>query len=96
VYLIFKEAVNNLVRHSCCTKAEIVISIDHGNLNVQIEDNGKGLCERRNETGNGLHSMSERAQRIGGSIDFCAREGGGFSVILQVPAAKAFRSKLMR
>jgi ligand-binding sensor domain-containing protein/two-component sensor histidine kinase len=96
VYLIFKEAVNNLIRHSSCTRAEIAISIDYSNLTVQIEDNGKGLCERQNEPGNGLRSMNERAQRIGGRIQFAAREGGGFRVILQVPAAKTLRSTLIR
>jgi nitrate/nitrite-specific signal transduction histidine kinase len=66
VYLIFKEAVNNLARHSGCTRADVEISIEHSSLNVQIEDNGKGLCEGRNNAGNGLWSMKQRAQRIGG------------------------------
>jgi len=96
VYLIFKEAVNNLVRHSACTRADVEISLDHSSLNVQVDDNGKGLCERRNNTGTGLQSMKQRAHRIGASIDFKAREGGGLRVLLRVPTPKAFPSKLIR
>ncbi len=95
VYLIFKEAVNNMRRHSACTRARIAVSVDHSHLNVEIEDNGKGLCERRGE-GNGLRNMRERAQRIGARLEFVVRENGGIAVLLQIPIAKAFRSRLMR
>jgi signal transduction histidine kinase len=85
VYLIFKEAVNNVARHSGCTHAEVVISIDKSHLDLRIEDNGKGLCERRNQTGNGLSNMSERARRIGGRIEFSGGKQGGVRVVFQVP-----------
>ena len=42
VYLIFKEAVNNLVRHSGSTRATIAISIGDGRLELRVEDNGNG------------------------------------------------------
>jgi ligand-binding sensor domain-containing protein/signal transduction histidine kinase len=95
VYLIFKEAVNNLVRHSGCTRAEVAISLDHDHLNVYIDDNGKGFCERQNESGNGLRSMRHRAQRIGACIDFDTHEGTGTRVLLRVPLAKPLRNRLM-
>ncbi len=95
VYLIFKEAVNNVARHSGCTRSAITISIDHGNLSVEIEDNGRGFCERQNETGNGLRSMRQRVQRIGARLEFSAREGGGTRVLLRVPLAKALRRRFV-
>ena len=94
VYLIFKEAVNNVARHSSCTQVEIAVSIDHKNLNVRIEDNGKGLCERQNEGGNGLRNMQARAEKMGARIEFGVREGGGFRVALQVPTARVLRNRL--
>ena len=95
VYLIFKEAVNNLVRHSACTRAEVEISVERSSLNVQIDDNGKGLCERRNNTGTGLQSMKERAHRIGASIDFTAGEDGGLRIVFHVPMPKTFPNRLI-
>jgi ligand-binding sensor domain-containing protein/two-component sensor histidine kinase len=85
IYLIFKEAVNNVARHSHCTRVGIAVAVDHHRLDLQIEDNGKGLCERSQETGNGIRSMTERARRIGAHIEISSGEEGGVRVVLQVP-----------
>jgi signal transduction histidine kinase len=84
VYLIFKEAVNNLARHSGSTRAEIAISIEHGQLELRVEDNGNGLGSRCPEDGHGLRNMRERAARIGGRIDFDRGDVGGLRVTLRV------------
>jgi signal transduction histidine kinase/streptogramin lyase len=85
VYLIFKEAVNNVVRHSNCTRAEISISIDNGCLELLVEDNGTGFCERGIDMGNGLSSMRERARRMGAGFEISGLPGSGVRVVLQVP-----------
>jgi signal transduction histidine kinase len=85
VYLIFKEAVNNAVRHSNCTQAEISISIDNGCLELLVEDNGTGFCERGIDMGNGLSSMRERARRMGAGFEISGLPGSGVRVVLQVP-----------
>jgi len=85
VYLIFKEAINNLVRHSGSTRAEISIRIANDWLELVVEDNGNGLNEARNWQGHGLRSMSERARRIGGSIEFGPGPDGGLKLTLTAP-----------
>ncbi|HEV2835221.1 MAG TPA: two-component regulator propeller domain-containing protein, partial [Pyrinomonadaceae bacterium] len=68
VYLIFKECINNLVKHSGCTKAELTFSIIGPWLIISISDNGKGFAAAgANGTsggmgGHGLTSMQRRAQ----------------------------------
>jgi two-component sensor histidine kinase len=89
LYLVFKEAVNNIVRHSKCTRADIAISIDHGRLDLRIEDNGIGIGDRRDDGGNGLDSMVERARRIHAHIKLENRAHGGVSVIIQAPVHTA-------
>jgi len=44
VYMIFKECVNNLAKHSKCTKAEFEIRLENENLIVEIRDNGRGFA----------------------------------------------------
>jgi signal transduction histidine kinase len=85
VYLIFKEAVNNLVRHSASTLAEIEVSVHDGRLDLRVEDNGVGLDQRYRNDGHGLRSMSERARRIGGEIHFGCAGNGGLRVTLKAP-----------
>jgi signal transduction histidine kinase len=84
IYLIFKETVNNIVRHSACTRARIAFLIGDGWLELCVEDNGNGLGEQSREDAHGLHSISERARRIGGTIEFRRGDSGGLRVALRV------------
>ncbi len=77
VLLIFKEAVNNAVRHSNCTKAEIEFRGDQSILFLQIKDNGHGFITPTESDGQGLRSMTRRAKALGGKlkIDSSPRKG---------------------
>jgi ligand-binding sensor domain-containing protein/signal transduction histidine kinase len=89
VYLIFKETVNNIARHSACTRARIAFQIGNGWLELCVEDNGKGPGERSREDAHGLRSVSARARRIGGTIEFTHGDSGGLRVDLRVPLRTA-------
>jgi ligand-binding sensor domain-containing protein/signal transduction histidine kinase len=85
VYLIFKECVNNLVKHSDCTRAELDFRISGPWLVFSMNDNGSGF-EPANVKGgmggHGLASIQRRAQALGGSLKF---EDNGRRVTLRVP-----------
>ncbi|HXG66505.1 MAG TPA: ATP-binding protein [Blastocatellia bacterium] len=85
VYLIFKEAVNNIVRHSQCTRAEIELKTERAWLALTVADNGKGFDPARSGDGNGLVSMRRRAAALGGEIVVSSRNGGGTTLMLKVP-----------
>ena len=90
VYLIFKECVNNLVKHSNCTRAEFEFRIDGNWLTVSINDNGSGFTPANAATnggmgGHGLVSMQRRAQALGGRLDIESQPGKGTRVTLRVP-----------
>src|SRR5581483_5523150 len=53
-YLVFKESINNILRHSGCSKADIEFVIDRSWLKLTIGDNGKGIDQNRSFEGNGL------------------------------------------
>jgi signal transduction histidine kinase len=94
--LIFKESVNNVVKHSHCTEAMAQFSIEEGRLTLQIKDNGQGfkpaaLNDPPNGVpirgGNGLPSMRQRAMELGGEFRVTTAEGQGTTVWLSVPIA---------
>jgi ligand-binding sensor domain-containing protein/two-component sensor histidine kinase len=85
VFLIFKESVNNIVRHSACTRAEIKMYIEGHWLLLTMADNGKGFQGTRLSEGNGLVSMQKRAQSMGGELNVTTGEGGGTTIALKVP-----------
>lgn len=84
LYLIFKEAVNNLARHSRASNAWIRISSKSNFLELVVADNGIGLNRARAE-GNGLRNMAERANRLAAQLQVNSRPAGGTIVTLILP-----------
>jgi signal transduction histidine kinase/ligand-binding sensor domain-containing protein len=87
VFLIFKESVNNLVRHSGCSKVKINFQIAGGALRLNVWDDGKGFDISQNFDGHGLSSMRQRAEGIGGQLETISRSGEGTTITLDLPFA---------
>lgn len=93
VYLIFKECINNLARHSGATLAEIELEANRRWLTLTVKDNGRGfdVAAVRNGRfeaegdGNGLSSIQLRAKRLGGALEIMSNIGQGTTVTLRVP-----------
>jgi signal transduction histidine kinase len=77
VYLIFKEAINNLLKYSNCTKAVIEIDIKNRQFSLFISDNGVGFDPQQSTFRNGLKNMTSRATKLKGKlkIDSAVEEG---------------------
>lgn len=86
LYFIFKEAVNNIAKHSQATRATIRFYNDGAHYFLSVQDNGKtsaGSKTRVNgKTGQGLSNLHMRAQRINAEIDIY-RHDNGFKVTVK-------------
>ncbi len=91
VFLIFKESVNNIARHSGCTKTEIELAIEGGWLALKLSDNGKGFDPVHVCEGNGLTNMRVRAEQLGGQLHINSRGGTGTTVTLKTPLAATIK-----
>jgi signal transduction histidine kinase len=89
VYLIFKEAVHNVVRHSRATAVVISMSVDGRDLVMKVTDNGTGMDSP--EEGNGLPGMRTRAASLKGRLALHSTGGTGTEVELRVPWKKPWR-----
>ncbi|HEV3201929.1 MAG TPA: two-component regulator propeller domain-containing protein [Bryobacteraceae bacterium] len=85
VYLIFKESINNIARHSRATEARIALRVVERQLALEVSDNGCGIRRRERPDGNGLESMRLRASRLGGELEVRSAEGQGTTVLLRAP-----------
>jgi PAS domain S-box-containing protein len=85
IFLIFKESINNMVKHSKCTEADLEITIDDKNLEMLLHDNGNGFDILDESDGHGVMSMRERADGLGASLSIESRSGNGTSIQLKVP-----------
>jgi PAS domain S-box-containing protein len=85
VFLIFKEALNNAVRHSGCTRAAIELRLENHRLRLHLRDNGRGFDAAQAADGHGLMSMSGRAAGIGARFEISSQPGGGCAITLELP-----------
>ena len=92
VFLAFKEAVNNIVKHAQASEAWIRLRLEPDRFILSIEDNGRGpqgLEAPAARTRNGLRNMRKRLNDIHGEFAIGPGPGGGTAVRLTVPAGKA-------
>ena len=68
IYLIAKEAINNIVRHSNGNYVAITLTIESGKLELSIKDNGEALSSQSPSAGQGLENMNYRAEQINGAL----------------------------
>lgn len=87
VYLIFKEAVNNMARHSHATAAFIHLSLKHNSLIMTITDNGRGFDTSGVRVSNGLRNMRERARSHGWQLDIRSGAETGTTIVLNAGIA---------
>ena len=69
VLLIFKEALNNIVKHAHCSFVEVQIEFVAGSLRGSIRDDGQGFDRTQCSSGNGLANMQRRAEKFGWKLD---------------------------
>ena len=84
LYLIFKEATNNLVKYSGANKATFIVKTEKDNLTMLISDNGRGFNQQQTTEGNGLKNMKKRAVEIGGQLLIDSWPGKGTEIQLRV------------
>ncbi|HEX6981222.1 MAG TPA: two-component regulator propeller domain-containing protein [Balneolaceae bacterium] len=77
LYLIFKEAINNIAKHSDADKVDVTLSTNGTGFLMSIKDNGKNH-ENIRKSGQGLRNMNMRAKRVDASINF--NNSNGFEV----------------
>jgi signal transduction histidine kinase/ligand-binding sensor domain-containing protein len=84
VFLIFKETLNNIVRHSSATRVAIEIGRRDGSFVLRVSDNGRGFDSSVTGSGSGLANLQARAARLNGSLTVQSTPGEGTTVILRV------------
>jgi signal transduction histidine kinase/ligand-binding sensor domain-containing protein len=66
VFLVFKEAIYNIVKHSEATEAKISVTITHQFV-MKIKDNGKGFIPTPTQR-NGIKNMHSRTKEVNGTM----------------------------
>ncbi len=82
----YKEALNNIIRHSGATQVQVSMSSAGQNLQIRIADNGRGVVEQGGKGAHhGLAGMRERLLRLGGRCEITSVAGSGTTVTFTIP-----------
>lgn len=85
VYRIVQEALNNMVRHAGATHVDVQVFGHEKEVNITIEDNGKGFNPSEKKDGFGFNQMKIRAESIGAKIEINSHLGKGTLILVQLP-----------
>ncbi|HEY2739157.1 MAG TPA: ATP-binding protein, partial [Thermoanaerobaculia bacterium] len=94
LFLLVKEALHNVARHSQATTVDIQFAVSGRRLSVEIRDDGRGFdpsAVNPETGGHGLGSMRARAAALGAPLEIDTAPGRGTRLFLEarLPAAGA-------
>jgi len=88
LYRVVQESLNNISRHAQTNEAWVRLNYGVQELILEVEDRGKGIRAEKGNHGIGMVAMRERAELIGGTLEYQKPEAGGTRVRLRVAREK--------
>jgi len=91
IYRVLQEALNNVARHAGTRGAWVRLRFLEKGLELEIEDHGKGIVTQSAKPGKGIGvvAMRERAELLGGSLEFLHPREGGTLIRLRIPRERS-------
>jgi signal transduction histidine kinase len=85
LFLIFKEAIHNVLKHANATRVEIRLAAGRDHLVMTVHDNGRGFNAQAASSGTGMSSMRDRAETLHGNLEIDSQPGQGVTLTVRVP-----------
>lgn len=85
VYLIFKESMNNIVKHASAHNVWIDVQLQNDMLCLKIKDDGKGFDSSVISSRNGLRNIHSRTEKWKGTALINTSPGKGTSIEIILP-----------
>ena len=85
LYLIFKETINNAVKHAACKNIYIALDKNNNCIHLVMKDDGIGFDTTKEVNRNGLKNIKQRAIEINGAISITSKLNTGTTVSINIP-----------
>jgi signal transduction histidine kinase len=88
LYRIAQEALNNIAKHARAQHVSLQLKAESGELMLEISDDGAGFDTSQQFPGHlGMHSMRERAEKVGGTFTIESAPDAGTRIRATIPSA---------
>ena len=88
VYLIFKEAVNNIAKYADGRNVYISLKLRGREIRLEMRDDGVGFDPEAATEGNGILSMKKRAAELKGKLVIKSEKLKGTEIVLTFPITR--------
>ena len=84
LFLIVKEALNNVIRHAAASEVRLRITVTTSTLDLLIADNGRGIQRKPGDTlADGLRNMRQRAEELNAQFAIESAPGAGTKIFVR-------------
>jgi signal transduction histidine kinase len=85
IYLIYKEALNNIYKHASASIAWITVKVKNNSLQLVFRDNGQGFDVSQATHRNGLKNMRARVEKWKGKLVIHSEKQKGARLEIDLP-----------
>lgn len=87
LYRIIQEILTNVIKHSQATQVNIQLVKSKKNINLVVDDDGKGFDpnDLASRKGIGLSNIDKRVKKLGGKWNIDSGKGMGTTIVIDVP-----------
>ncbi|MEJ2104483.1 MAG: two-component regulator propeller domain-containing protein [Ignavibacteriaceae bacterium] len=93
--LMFKEAINNAIKHSSCKKIILEANFKNEQIEIVLKDDGIGFNPDHINYGNGIRNIKERAKKLKGNIFISSESGKGTTIVFSGKIGRLNRIKTL-
>ena len=92
IYRIVQESLTNAFKYAEATQVTIKLRSTSNELNLIVEDDGKGFDLKQSASGYGLKGMQERALTVSGQFQLISAPGKGCRIMVKIPKIEPAKS----
>lgn len=85
------EALQNVSEHAGAATARVLVVQENGSITFEVSDDGAGFDPRGTERGDGLTTMGDRVEAVGGTLSVRSAPGAGTTVAGEIPLDRPVR-----
>lgn len=85
VYRCVQECLTNITRHAAASRVRVALTRTPGQIELLVEDDGRGMDLAAKRAGVGLIGLRERAESLRGEVQLTSTRGTGLRVQVRLP-----------